>query len=61
MRIKNNYLRNRHARIKAWNKAKKIEGGEFSHKWSNPYWFYGLCYWPVEEQIKDHQTHIEEW
>lgn len=61
MRIKNKYLRNRHARIKAWNKAKKIEGGEFSQKWSNPYWFHGMKYASVEEQQKDHVKWIEEW
>lgn len=60
MRIKNKYLRNRHARIKAWNKAKKIVGGEFSQKWSNPYWFHGMKYASVEEQQKDHAEWIKE-
>lgn len=60
MRIKNKYLRYRHARNKAWNRAKKIEGGEFSQKWEYPYWFYGLKYYTVEEQKKDHVKWIEE-
>jgi len=61
MRIKNKYLRNRHASIKARNKAKKIEGGEFSQKWSNPYWFWGLTYKTAEEQQKDHVKWLKEW
>ncbi len=61
MRIKNKYLRNRHARNKAWNRAKKIVGGEFSQKFSNPYWFHGKKYATVDEQLRDHQTWISEW
>lgn len=60
MRIKNKYLRYRHARNKAWNRAKKIVGGEFSQKHSNPYWFHGLKYATVEEQQEDHVKWIKE-
>lgn len=61
MRIKNKYLRNRHARNKAWNRAKKIVEGEFSQKFSNPYWFHGLKYASVEEQQNDHVKWINDW
>lgn len=61
MKIKNKYLRNRHVRIKAWNKAKKIEGGEFSQKWANPYWFWGLRWESAEEQQKNHVQWIKKY
>lgn len=61
MRIKNKYLRNRLAKIKARKRAVKFVGGEFSYKCFFPYWFHGVKYSTCDQQIKDHSQHIDEW
>jgi hypothetical protein len=64
MRIKNKYLRNRLFKNKAWNRAKNIEGGEFSRKYFTPYWFHEgefIKISSVEEQHQSHINWIKEW
>jgi hypothetical protein len=62
MRIKHKYLRNRLYKNKARKRAFKLQGGEFSHKWSCPWWCYGISdQFSVENQIKDHRESVEKY
>lgn len=62
MRIKNKYLRNRLVKTLTRKRVKKFLGGEFSHKLFCPWWCFGFeKTWTPEEQLKDHQEHIDEW
>ncbi len=62
MRIKNRYLRNRLVKTLTRNRVIKFVGGEFSHKLCCPFWGFGFVKrWDPEEQLKEHQKHIDEW
>jgi hypothetical protein len=62
MRIKNKYLRNRLFKTLTRNRVKQFIGGEFSYKQHCPWWSLGLFKnYTSEEQLKDHQNHIDEW
>lgn len=59
MRIKNKYLRNRLAKQKAWNKAKRLLGGEFTYKAFMPYYWFGrAAYLDVCLQFERHREDI---
>lgn len=61
MRIKSKYLRNRHARNKAWKRIVKFEGGLYSYKCYFPWWFHGFRYETPEQSIKDREEYFQTW